>query len=131
MLGRFQLKRGVAYPKAKGAQFKDTRKHTSHVLAPPTPLVKAYFQSPTLEAWQKFQTGYLQALRERFRKTPERFEELRELATSGDYYLGCNCPTTKNPFPCRCHTIVAIEFLKELYPDLEVDFNQYPYLGND
>lgn len=129
MLSRFQIKRGVNYPRVPGALFKDTRKHVkAHVLAPTKDMVTRYLSQPTLDTWQWFQREYLLELQKRADERPEEFEELRRLAQTGDYYLGCSCPTPRNPLPCRCHTIVALEFMKERYPDLNVEFTQYPYL---
>lgn len=131
MLGRFQIKRKVAFPRASGSVFKDSRKHTSHVFAPAKELVISYLRNPTLESWQTFQREYIRILRERLLSMPEKFEGIHRHAESGNYYIGCNCPTRTNPFLCRCHTVLALEFMKETYPDLEVDFTVFPYLNTD
>ena len=46
---------------------------------------------------------------------------LAQLATDNDVFLGCNCPTKKNPIPGRCHTYLALEFMKMKYPKLDVE----------
>ena len=43
-----------------------------------------------------------------------------ELARRHDVYLGCNCPTARQPDVLRCHTVLALAFLRERYPDLSV-----------
>jgi hypothetical protein len=42
------------------------------------------------------------------------------MAQFHDVWLGCNCPTAKNPDVRRCHTVLALQFMKERYPALEV-----------
>ena len=47
---------------------------------------------------------------------------LAALASERDVYLGCNCPTKANPRVDRCHTALALRFMKERFPELEVVF---------
>jgi hypothetical protein len=48
------------------------------------------------------------------------FDELVALATENDVYLGCNCPTKKNPIVGRCHTYLALEFMQKKFPRLKI-----------
>jgi len=59
-------------------------------------------------------------LEKRFVSERKRFDALAELARQQDVYLGCNCPTTRQPDVRRCHTALALAFLREHYPDLIV-----------
>ena len=36
---------------------------------------------------------------------------LAEEAKVSDVYLGCSCPTAKNPDVRRCHTVLALKFM--------------------
>lgn len=49
------------------------------------------------------------------------------LARRPDVYLGCSCPTKTNPDVRRCHTWLALEFIRERCPDLDVRFTEQPY----
>ena len=49
---------------------------------------------------------------------PAPFEDLARLAREGDLYLGCSCPTKKNPDPARCHSVLAVRFMGEQFADL-------------
>jgi hypothetical protein len=51
-------------------------------------------------------------------RTP--FDELAELARDNDVWLGCSCPTAKQPDVRRCHTTLALTFMKQHYRDLDV-----------
>ena len=58
-------------------------------------------------------------------KTEELLHHAKELrfqlpAASNDVFLGCNCPTKKNPILGRCHTYLALEFMQKKYPSLDV-----------
>jgi hypothetical protein len=35
-------------------------------------------------------------------------------------YLGCSCPSRANPDVQRCHTVLALQFMKKKYPKLRV-----------
>ena len=39
-----------------------------------------------------------------------------------DVLLGCSCPTKKQPDVNRRHTVQALAFMVERYPDLDVRF---------
>ena len=69
-----------------------------------------------------FEARYLEILETRFAADPKPFQELAAQARATDVYLGCSCPTTRNPDPDHCHTILALRFMKAKFPDLEVVF---------
>ena len=122
MLARYRMYRGsrpADDPLPDGLRV-DTRRHTRHVLRPPRDLVDAYLADPTDAAWAAFRSGYRAALEERIRESAEPFEALAEEAAQGDVYIGCSCPTKKNPDVRRCHTFLALEFMAERFPALEV-----------
>ena len=83
-------------------------------------IVEAYLADPTDLAWTKFHQAYLAVVEDRFLVEKARFDELAALATEQDVYLGCNCPTKKNPIVGRCHTYLALEFMQQKYPTLGV-----------
>jgi hypothetical protein len=99
----------------------DTRKHTQHVLRPEGARVEALLEDPSAAAFKRFATAYLALLEARFKTERVRFDELAELAGTEDVYLGCNCPTAKNPDVQRCHTVLALSFMKKKYPKLRVE----------
>ncbi|MEM9353346.1 MAG: hypothetical protein AAGA92_10065 [Planctomycetota bacterium] len=45
---------------------------------------------------------------------------MARLAESQDVYLGCSCPTAKNPDADHCHTVLALRFFEQHYPRLKV-----------
>ena len=98
----------------------DTRYRSNHVLRPTKEIVDTYLSNPTDAAWRQFKKDYLTLLQKRFREDREPFDELAELAAENDVYLGCNCPTKKNPVPGRCHTYAALEFMNKKYQNLDV-----------
>ena len=98
----------------------DTRYRTSHVLRPTEDIVEAYLKDPTDAAWRRFKTEYLTLVKQRFREDRTPFDELARLATGNDVFIGCNCPTKKNPVHGRCHTYLALGFMKKKYPSLKV-----------
>ncbi|MEX0885835.1 MAG: hypothetical protein WD009_05285 [Phycisphaeraceae bacterium] len=82
----------------------------------------AYLADPTDPAWRTFRQAYLKLLRERFETDPRPFDALAERAHREDVFIGCSCPTRANPDPARCHTILALGFMRRQYPDLGVQF---------
>ncbi len=105
---------------------KDTRYSTKHVLRPTKEIVETYLADPTDVAWKRFRTAYLAILEQRFGDHRRPFDELAAMATDNNVYLGCNCPTKKNPVVGRCHTYLALEFMQNNYPNLEVEWpNQH------
>lgn len=122
MLGRYRMVRGrrpPGEPLPDGVR-QDTRRHTTHVLRPDGEAVEAYLAAPSEESWRRFAAGYRELLEERAGRRPEALDELARLAREGDLWLGCSCPTARNPDPRRCHTLLALEFMSRRYPDLEV-----------
>ena len=101
MLSRYTIYRrrpANAGPLPNGVR-QDTRYRTSHVLRPTEEIVEAYLANPTDAAWRSFERKYLALLDERFRDDRTQFDDLARIATDNDVYLGCNCPTKKNPNP--------------------------------
>ena len=122
MLGRYRIVRGKrpeGDPLPEGTR-QDTRKHTSHVLRPDADKVQAYLRAPGEAAWRAFTREYRRTLDKRWRTERDRFEEIAELARSTDLWLGCSCPTTKNPDVRHCHTFLALQYLEKKYPDLRI-----------
>ena len=124
MLARYQMVRGKRPPgnPAPTGRRIDTRKHTRHVLRPPKGLVQTYLADPTPAAWRAFADGYRRTLEERFAHARTEFDALAESARDADVYIGCSCPTQKNPDVRHCHTVLALEFMQAHYPDLDVVF---------
>lgn len=124
MLSRYKIRRGKrpeGDPLPEGVR-QDTRKHTRHCLRPEARSVESYLANPVAERWEKFQRAYLYELEKRFEADRTPFDGLAKLARERDVYLGCNCPTERNPDPRHCHTIPALAFMKQKYPDLKVVF---------
>jgi uncharacterized protein YeaO (DUF488 family) len=124
MIARYKIYRGkrpASEPLPDGVR-KDTRKHTKHCLRPTEEGVRQYLTNPTSKAWKEFAAKYLQSLDQRFEEDPTPFDELAGLAQDQDVRIGCSCPTAKNPDVNQCHTVLALQFMKEHYPALEVEF---------
>jgi len=120
MLARYQIARGVpASALPKGVR-QDTRKHTRHVLRPSEAIVEAYLAAPSEAAWRRFAKDYRKLLAQRFAEDRRPFDQIAEQARETDVWLGCNCPTKKNPNVEHCHTWLALEFFRKHYPELEV-----------
>jgi len=86
-------------------------------------MVAAVFASDGSEAaWAQYASEYRALLERRLSETPEKFDLLATMARWHDVFLGCSCPSTKNPDVRRCHTVLALEFMKERYPGLDVRF---------
>jgi hypothetical protein len=124
MLARYRIvrgKRSPGEPLPDGRRI-DIRKHTSHVLHPEPKLVVEFLKRPDAAAWRRYTATYLAELERRFAADRAPFDALAAEARAGDVYLGCNCPTKKNPDVTRCHTYLALGFMKKKYPKLEVVF---------
>jgi len=122
MLGRYQIVRGKrppGNPLPEGRRI-DVRKHTSHVLRPNAKLVVEYLKRPDAAAWSRYTVSYLAELEQRFARDRSAFDALAEEARLADVYIGCNCPTKKNPDVRHCHTYLALGFMKKRYPKLVV-----------
>ena len=124
MLARYKIYRGKPPADAHRPEGirQDARKHTRHCLRPPKDIVAEYLAHPTLKIWKKFESEYLQNLDESFEADPTPFDNLANLASTENVYIGCSCPTAKNPNVQHCHTVLALRFMKEHYPALEVLF---------
>ena len=122
MLSRYTMYRrrpANAGPLPNGIR-QDTRYRTTHILRPSEDIVQAHLAGPSDAAWRTFQREYLALLEKRFREDRTPFDELADLAVGNDVFLGCNCPTQKNPIPGRCHTHLALEFMRKKYRSLPI-----------
>jgi hypothetical protein len=122
MLARYKIYRGRRPPDdplPAGVRV-DTRRHTRHVLRPPRDLVDAYLDGSAPIEWNEFAAAYRGVIAERFDEDPSVFRALAEQAMTEDVYIGCSCPTQKNPDVRNCHTWLALEFMKERFPDIEI-----------
>jgi hypothetical protein len=120
VLARYQMARGVPASELPDGIRQDTRKHTHHVLRPSEEIVARYLAAPSDAAWARFAKEYRALIAERIAADPAPFDALAELARTHDVYLGCSCPTKKNPTVRHCHTWLALELFRERYPDLDV-----------
>ncbi len=122
MLSRYQMKRGSRAEELPAGIRQDIRKHTKHVLRPEADLVAEFLTSPSEVAWEKLARSYRSTVKERFAQGRGPFDELADLAGREDVLLGCSCPTKKNSDVKHCHTWLALEFMAEQYPDLDIRF---------
>ena len=124
VLSRYRIVRGRRPPgePAPTGIVQDTRKHTRHPLRPAADTVEALLADPSAAAFRRFRASYLRLLRARFRADRAPFDRLAALATDHDVHLGCNCPTRRQPDVRQCHTWLALEFLRDAYPELVVVF---------
>ena len=124
MLSRYKIVRGkkADYDAIPKHQRQDTRKHTSHPLRPTPEIVEKLLAEPTHEVWLGFRDEYLAVLKERYAEDPTPFERVADKAREDDVYLGCSCPTKAQPHVGQCHTVLALRFMQEKYPDLDVVF---------
>ncbi|MBA2115539.1 hypothetical protein [Bremerella alba] len=100
----------------------DTRHRTKHIVRPTQMMVVAYLADPNETGFSTFQASYRELLTARWNDDRSEFDNLAELAFNEDVYLGCSCPTKKNPDVRHCHTWMALQFMAEKFPDLEVIF---------
>ena len=124
MLARYKMFRGPRPPDdpmPRGIR-RDSRYKTKHCLRPAKEDVDEYLADPNDEAWRQFKKKYLMLLETRFASDRTLFDELAEQARADDVWLGCSCPTKMNPNVYHCHTVLALEFMKEKFPDLDVVF---------
>jgi len=120
MLARYQIVRGrTATELPKGCRL-DVRKHVRHALSPDAEAVTEVLAKNTVAAHAAFAKRYRALLRERFAADRAPFDALAELARRGDVYLGCSCPTQKQPDVSRCHTVLALRFMRQHYPELDI-----------
>jgi hypothetical protein len=124
VLARYQIvrgKRAPGDPLPEGRRI-DTRKHTQHCLRPETSQVEGLFDDMSAAGFARFAKSYRATLEARFERDRAPFDALAQLAQHQDVYLGCSCPTQKNPDVKRCHTTLALHFMHERYPKLKVSF---------
>jgi hypothetical protein len=88
----------------------------------PSPELVAKVLSDVDGEWPAYRVAYRKLLEARFAEDPAPFVELAERARRGDVHLGCNCPTARQPDVNRCHTVLALAFMKDQFPDLDVRF---------
>jgi hypothetical protein len=124
VLARYHIVRGKRSPDdplPKGHRM-DTRKHTRSILRPEAENVIALLADPTPENFRVYAQAYERLLEQRFSDDRRAFDELAYEARIADVFIGCNCPTEKNPDVNHCHTVLALRFMKRKYPELEVVF---------
>jgi uncharacterized protein YeaO (DUF488 family) len=122
MLSRYRIVRGarpVDEPLPNGIR-QDTRKHTRHILRPSPEIVAQLLSDASPESFARFRKAYLSLLDERFLRDRGAFDTLAQLARREDVYLGCNCPSARQPEVRRCHTVLALEFFAAHYADLQI-----------
>jgi len=124
MLARYHIERGRALadmPKAvREGHREDTRKHTRHCLRPTPELVASVDAESPKSVWADYARDYEALLEHRFAQDRRPFDALHERAKHADVYIGCSCPSAKNPDVQRCHTVAALKFMKARYRDLRV-----------
>jgi hypothetical protein len=120
MLSRYQIVRGRPASELPRGKRLDIRKHVKHVLSPEPEAVEAFLTRGTAAAFATFARAYRSLLTARFEASRAPFDALAEAARQKDVYLGCNCPTAKNPDVLRCHTVLALQFMHAHYPALDV-----------
>ncbi|GAA4439948.1 hypothetical protein [Bremerella cremea] len=124
MLSRYTIYRrrpADAGPLPDGVR-QDTRYRTRHILRPTQEIVEAYLGQTGDDHFARFRRDYLALLNQRFADDRAGFDQLAEMALQEDVYLGCSCPTQKNPDVRHCHTWLALQFMQTYYPELEVWF---------
>lgn len=117
----YRGKRPPGDPLPRGVR-QDTRKHTRHCLRPTAEMVRSYLNDSAAYPWREFKADYLKLLRERYTADRRPFDELAKLAKETDVFIGCSCPTKKNPDVSRCHTVLALEFMRDRYKKVKVAF---------
>jgi hypothetical protein len=122
MLARYQIVRGKRDPDDPLPDGKriDTRKHTRHFLRPESEQVSALLADLNERSYREFKHTYNELLAARFKQDRAPFDALAEQAEHEDVYLGCSCPSRANPDVRRCHTVLALQFMKKKYPKLRV-----------
>lgn len=122
MLARYRIVRGKrppGDPLPDGVRI-DTRAHRRHALSPEPRAVKALLAEQSEAQFRAFARSYEALLERRFADDRAPFDALARAALSADVYLGCNCPTRRNPDVRRCHTVLALRFMHRKYPKLRV-----------
>lgn len=126
MLARYRIPRipPPGYKKPDGKCIDIRYRWKRRCLAPPKKLVLDYLENPSERTWKVYEKKYLELLKSRYTTRKEEFDEIVSLAKDNDVHLGCSCPTIKNPDVYRCHTVLALRFMKQKYPRLKVKFPQ-------
>ncbi len=122
VLGRYRIVRGKRDPRdplPEGERI-DTRKHTRHCLRPETATVEALIRDPSAANFRRFAREYRATLAARFAEDRAPFDALAARAAQASVFLGCNCPTSWNPDVERCHTVLALRFMRQKYAKLRV-----------
>ncbi len=122
MLARYQIVRGKrprGNPLPAGRRI-DVRTHRRHVLSPDSSEVAALLADPSDAQFAKYRRAYEALLVQRFAEDRAPFDALARAAQDGDVYIGCNCPTRRNPSVQHCHTTLALRFMRRKYPKLRV-----------
>jgi hypothetical protein len=117
MLSRYTIVRGAPASSLPDGVRQDTRKHTQHPLRPTPELVELALKD---HDWDAYRAGYRALLEQRFAEARAPFDHLARMTEFHDVYLGCNCPTQKQPDVSRCHTMLALAFMKEKYPSIVI-----------
>jgi hypothetical protein len=117
----YRGKRPSSDPLPPGVR-QDTRKHTRHCLRPAADMVRRFLDDRGSYSWREFKQDYMKLLCARFAAEREPFDELASLAVAADVFIGCSCPTKKNPEVSHCHTVLALRFMAKRYPMLVVRF---------
>ena len=86
-------------------------------------MVEDYLQDPSDSGWKRFARTYRELVENRFAQDRAPFDELAQISRDDNVFLGCSCPTKKNPDAQRCHTALALEFMFAKYPDTRIDAN--------
>jgi hypothetical protein len=122
MLARYQIIRGKRPPGVELPDGKriDVRAHREHVLSPAPNEVTALLADPSAAQFARFRRAYIRRLEQRFAADRSAFDALARAAQDGDVYIGCNCPTRRNPDVQHCHTTLALRFMQQKYPKLRV-----------
>ncbi len=90
------------------------------MLRPDADAVEAFLARPDAEAFGVFRVRYEATVARRFAEDRTPFDALAALAREGEVFLGCACPTKRQAHPERCHTALALAFMKTHYPDLRI-----------
>lgn len=123
MLARYTIVRGAPASTLPQGIRQDARKHTRHVLRPTAELVALVIgPKATASSAEEYPRRYRALLEERFIASRRELDQLAAMARFHDVYIGCNCPTKQQPDVQLCHTTLALRFMKERYPDVDVRF---------
>lgn len=123
VLSRYRIIRGKRPPgePLPSGHRMDVRKHVHHPLSPDPAMVERMLAKPgDPERAARFARDYNALLAARFAADRQPFEAIADEARAGDVYLGCSCPTRRQPDVSHCHTVLALKFFAARFPDLDV-----------